>query len=210
MAKLILLSDLKENDRLLNKLEDIFGGIKPSIAYIPSCSDPDRTYFKATTEFYNKIGIEDIEYKDLDEEYDEIVISTIFEHNAIHLSGGNTFYFLHLLRKRGFIDSLRTYVSNGGILIGVSAGSLLMTKTIELAGYGEDGDLNGVGLKDMKALGLVEFEFLPHWDGSEKTEQSISRYAKAKDITVYLCRDGDAVVVNNTKIEFIGDIRVIN
>jgi len=210
MAKLILLSDLIENDSLLNKLVDIFGGIKPSIAYIPSCSDPDRTYFKATAEFYNKIGIEDIEYKDLDEEYDETVISNIFKYNAIHLSGGNTFYFLHLLRKRGFIDLLRTYVSNGGILIGVSAGSLLMTRTIELAGNDEVGDLNSVGLEDMEALGLVEFEFLPHWDGSKRTEQSISHYAKAKNTTVYLCRDGDAIIVNNTKIELIGDIRVIN
>ncbi|MGG4107996.1 Type 1 glutamine amidotransferase-like domain-containing protein [Paenibacillus lautus] len=210
MAKLILLSDLIENDILLNKIVDIFEGKKPSIAYIPSCSDPDRKYFKTTAEFYNKIGIENVDYKDLDEEYDETVISNIFEYNAIHLSGGNTFYFLHLMRKRGFIDSLRTYVRNGGVLIGVSAGSLLMTSTIELAGYGEDGDLNCVGLEDMKALGLVDFEFLPHWDGSENTEKSISHYAKAKNTTVYLCRDGDALIVTNTKIEFIGDIRVIN
>ncbi len=35
-----------------------------------------------------------------------------------------------------------------------------MTKTIGFAGYGVDGDRNVV---------YVDFEFLPHWDGSEET-----------------------------------------
>lgn len=47
--------------------------------------------------------------------------------------------------------------------------SILTTPTIEIAGYGEDADENEVGLNDMKALGLVDFEFAPHWDGLEDT-----------------------------------------
>ncbi|WP_199621429.1 Type 1 glutamine amidotransferase-like domain-containing protein [Paenibacillus alkalitolerans] len=84
----------------------------------------------------------------------------MFDYDAIHLSGGNTFYFLSLLKKRNTMEMLRAYVNKGGILIGVSAGSILMTKTIGFAGYGVDGDRNVV---------YVDFEFLPHWDGSEET-----------------------------------------
>ncbi|WP_142413926.1 Type 1 glutamine amidotransferase-like domain-containing protein [Hathewaya massiliensis] len=208
MAKLILYSDqlIEENRKVDNELLNLFNKKNPSIAYIPSCSDLSRKYFNPKVEYYKSLGIENIQYFDLDLEYDELKIFDIFKFDAIHLSGGNTFYFLHLLRKRGLIENLQSYVSKGGVLIGVSAGSILMTKTIEIAGHGKDGDENIIGIQNNSALNLVDFEFMPHWDGTEESLNSVRSYARLNNTVVYVCKDGDGIVVDNDNVRLIGNV----
>ncbi|MCM1989243.1 Type 1 glutamine amidotransferase-like domain-containing protein [Oceanirhabdus seepicola] len=208
MPKLILYSDqiIGKTKKVDNELLNLLEKNNPSIGYIPSCSDFTRKYFNQRIEYYKALGIHDLQYFDIDKEYEETRIMDIFKCDAIHLSGGNTFYFLHLLKKRGFIELLKSYVNNGGILIGISAGSIIMTKTIDLAGYGEDSDENIIGLEITDSLGFVDFEFYPHWDGSENILDSLNTYAKKKDCAVYACKDGDGIVINDDEIKLIGDI----
>ncbi|MDK8189127.1 Type 1 glutamine amidotransferase-like domain-containing protein [Paenibacillus sp. UMB7766-LJ446] len=212
MTKLVLLSDLyfESNQKLNQRIMSLFNSDQPSIGYVPSCSDPDRRYFELTSGFYNRLGIETIDYYDLDLEYEESRFNTIFENDAIHLSGGNTFFFLSLLQKRNARGLLRSYVNKGGILIGVSAGSILTTPTIEMAGYGKDADENHVGLMDKQALALVDFEFSPHWDGSDETLDSLRDYALTNSTTIYACKDGAGIVVDGEVVELYGDVRLIN
>ncbi|WP_433708407.1 Type 1 glutamine amidotransferase-like domain-containing protein [Paenibacillus illinoisensis] len=211
MAKLVLLSDLpfQTNEQLNQRILELLGRDKPSIGYIPSCSDPERKYFEHIVRYYNQLGIENIHYYDLDLEYDSSTFEQILEADAIHLSGGNTFYFLHLLQRRNVQDLLLSYVQKGGMLIGVSAGSILTTPTIEIAGYGKDADENHVGLQDKRALGLVDFEFAPHWDGEEDSLDSLRSYADTIGAEVYACQDGDGIVIDGKVIELYGDVRLI-
>jgi len=88
-------------------------------------------------------------YFDVDKEYDEKKIEELLACDAIFLSGGNTYYFLNSLRKRKFLPKLREYVRIGGILIGVSAGSIIMSKTIDITTLHDE---NTIGLKDYTAL----------------------------------------------------------
>lgn len=76
MAKLILYSDqlIEENRKVDNELLNLFNKKNPSIAYIPSCSDLSRKYFNPKVEYYKSLGIENIQYFDLDLEYDELKI----------------------------------------------------------------------------------------------------------------------------------------
>ncbi|WP_433752000.1 Type 1 glutamine amidotransferase-like domain-containing protein [Paenibacillus amylolyticus] len=212
MTTLVLLSDLvfESNDKLNQKIRSVFNSEQPSIGYIPSCSDPGRRYFEHTRRYYNQIGIDNIHYYDLDLEYDESTFGSIFECDAIHLSGGNTFYFLSLLQKRNMLGLLHSYVKRGGMLIGVSAGSILTTPNIEIAGYGEDADENNVDLKDMIALGLVDFEFAPHWDGSEDALQSLREYTRINRTTVYACQDGGGLVMNGESVELYGNVVLVD
>ncbi|MEO2260356.1 MULTISPECIES: Type 1 glutamine amidotransferase-like domain-containing protein [Paenibacillus] len=212
MTTLVLLSDLvfESNDKLNQRILSLFHSEQPSIGYIPSCSDPERRYFEHTGRYYNQIGIDNIQYYDFDLEYEESTFGSIFECDAIHLSGGNTFYFLSLLQKRNVLGLLRSYVKSGGMLIGVSAGSILTTPTIEIAGYGEDADENEVDLKDMKALELVNFEFAPHWDGSEDKLNALREYTHVHRTAVYACQDGGGVVVDGESVELYGNVRLVD
>jgi dipeptidase E len=212
MTKLVLLSDLvfESNHKLNQRILSLFDSEQPPIGYIPSCSDPERRYVELTRRYYNRLGIDTMHYYDLDMEYEESTFGSIFKCDAIHLSGGNTFYFLSILQKRNVLDLLRSYVKSGGILIGVSAGSILTTPTIEIAGYGEDADENEVGLNDMKALGLVGFEFAPHWDGSEDTMDSLREYTRVNSTAVYACQDGGGVVINGESVELYGNVSLVD
>lgn len=212
MTTLVLLSGLvfESNDKLDQRILRLFNSEQPSIGYIPSCSDPERKYFEHTKRYYNQIGIDNIQYYDLDLEYEESTFGSIFECDAIHLSGGNTFYFLSLLQKKCAWFLLRSYVKSGGILIGVSAGSILTTPTIKIAGYGEDADENEVGLNDMKALELVDFEFAPHWDGSEETLDSLREYSRVNRTAVYVCQDGGGLVMDGESVELYGNVSLVD
>jgi len=212
MAKLVLYSDqfIEENKKVDKELLNLFNKSNPSIAYIPSESSLARKYFDEKVEYYQALGIEDLQYFDLDKEYDATRIADMFKCDAIQLSGGNTFYFLYLLRKRGLIRSLKAFVKNGGILIGISAGSILMTRSINTAGLGEDADENIIGIKNKAALNIVDFEFMPHWKGSTKKLNLLKKYAEAKKTTVYACKDGDGIIIDGENIKLIGDIIKIN
>lgn len=211
MAKLVLYSDqIKENRQVDRELLRLINKKNPSIAYIPSASDNSRKYFNEKVEYYKDLGISDLRYFDLDQEYDASKIDETFKCDAIHLSGGNTFYFLHLLRKRGYIELLRSYVNNGGVLIGISAGSILMTNCIDIAGLGSDADENFIGIEDKSALGLVDFGFAPHWDGAIEHLELLRVYTKEKNTIVYACKDGDGIILDGNEIILIGDVKKID
>lgn len=108
------------------------------------------------------------------------------------------------------MNSIINYVMNGGILIGVSAGSIIMTPTIEIAAIGKEADPNHIGIQDLKALGLVSFEFMPHWDGREGSLEPINKYARERNTITYVVKDGGGVVVANNDIEVIGETRIVN
>jgi len=202
--KLALYSDQVSQDRKMDtELLKLLGNSCPSIGYIPSCSDLSRKYFQQRVEYYKDLGINQVYYCDLDQEYDPASAFEVLSCDAIHLSGGNTYYFLNTLKQRGFLEPLRSYVRSGGVLIGVSAGSIMTAPTIDIARFGDE-DI--VRSKDNSALGLVDFEFAPHWDGSDAYLEKIQAYARSKKKTVFLCKDGDGVIVNKDAIQLIGDV----
>lgn len=199
---------IKENRKIDYELLRLLNKKNPSIGYIPSCSDLTRKYFNPKVQYYNELGISNIQYFDLDKEYDETKINDIFQSDAIHLSGGNTFYFLYLIKKRNLVKSLQLYVEQGGILIGISAGSIILSKTIDMAQFGDE-DI--VGIDDRSSLGIVDFQFMPHWsdDESIKYLDVLKDYSKVKKTTIYACNDGDGIVIDGNDIKFIGNVMKI-
>lgn len=208
MKKLVMYSDQIENrtkevDDWVLKLID---KENPKVGYIPSCSDLTRKYFNQKVEHYESMGINDLLYFDLDEEYDETKINELLSCDAIHLSGGNTFYFLQLLKKRNFLDIIRNYVLEGGVLIGISAGSIMMSETIDAAAFGDEDNVRD---ENKEALGLVDFEFMPHWERDQEYLQDLLDYSRKSNKVIYACNDGDGIIINGDKIEFIGDVQKI-
>jgi len=67
-------------------------------------------------------GIEVSEFKD---------ITNIDEYRAIYVAGGNTNYLVNEMRKYNFKEYLDDYLKNGGIYLGVSAGSIALSRTFD-------------------------------------------------------------------------------
>ncbi|ABV37106.1 peptidase S51, dipeptidase E [Shewanella sediminis HAW-EB3] len=136
------------------------------VAYIASQPDPDRIYYRATQAIYRELGADLSNHVELESDFDESAVASMFGFDAIHLSGGDTFRFLKWLKKRDLLTSLQAYLNDGGAIIGVSAGAMIMTPSIESARL--CGDTNDVDLQDLSSLSLVPFQFVPHVDGDIK------------------------------------------
>jgi len=134
---------------------------------------------------------------------------TLLASDVIYLAGGNTFYFLSHLKRSGLFSTLRQFAQRGGVLAGLSAGALMLTPTIELAGYPEwDRDENEIGLKrrEWKGLNLVPFEFFPHFRRSTRYREALSAYSKESGRTVYACPDGSGLVIEGDRFTAHGDV----
>ena len=151
-------------------------------------------------------------YFDIDQEYDKWKIDELLACDAIFLSGGNTYYFLNSLHKHNLIPVLQWFVEKGGVLLGVSAGSILMSKSIAITTIDEDiwGDQNTIGLQNLSSLGLNDFEFFPHFDKTDdEIIKRLKQYSKTSKLLIYACNDGDGIVINNENIQFFGEVMKI-
>lgn len=189
----------------------IFSLLNPKsarIGYIPSVSDPTRKYFNRTKDWYKKYGVENYQYFDLGEEYNEREIEKLLSCDLIHLSGGDTIEFSKNIKNRNFKKTLKQFLDKGGILVGISAGSYVMTPHFQIKRvvYPEEVYKD----EDLQGMGLVDFEFLPHLQVKRHLVKNFLDYSKTnKGRTIYLCEDNNGVFVNDGKIEILGEVLIL-
>lgn len=119
--------------------------------------------------------------------------------NSLCIMGGNVFALLHNLRESG-LDKviLEKSKEKDFVYSGFSAGAIIVTPDIRIAdekhGWSFGGDKNEDDILDTKALGLVDFEILPHFDvkaDSKKLRQYEEKYqTKVKALT-----DSDFLII---------------
>lgn len=181
---------------------------KPRIkfTYIPFCSDGSKVFYRRAIRRYSCFGISDFHYLSVDHKISESDLEEALRSDIIYLAGGNTFYFLKHLKKSGILPMLRAFVESGGVLSGLSAGGIIMSPNIRLAGYPSfECDENDVGLKNLKSLKLVNFEFFPHYRKSKKLNDALSFYSETSKYPVYACKDGGGLIVNGNQKTFFGE-----
>jgi len=208
MGVLVLLSGFTEKDNinLKKKMKEIFLDKRYTLSYIPSITDRKLEHFEETKNKLGEYANFDFNYFDIDDFCDIDKIEKIFKSDVIYLSGGNTYYFLNNLRKRYLITRLRKYIDNGGYIIGLCAGAIMMAKDISAAQFGGQ-DI--VGLSSLSSLALVDFDFIPHWNQNSYYLEDLKEYSNNTGNTVYTCNDGDGIIVINNKLHFYGDINMI-
>lgn len=176
-----------------------------TVAYISSePQDSERPYYKSTIEDYSHFGRDiKVDYFDLSSNFSEEALLKLLDYGAIYLSGGNTYAFMDAANKRNIYPILKKHLENGGLLIGASAGSIMMTPSINLAGIG--GDKNTTNLKDTAGFNFVNFEFHPHFKDNEVPD-CLSEYMKGKDYNLYTCKDGSGIFYSNGEIRLFGEV----
>jgi dipeptidase E len=206
MKKLVLYSDQipSTSEKIDRELVTLLGKTNPIIGYIPSCADPQRKYYNERQEYYARLGMDLKVYFELDKEYHPELLKPLLSCDAIHLSGGNTHYFLHWLRRRNMIGTLVQYVAQGGVLIGVSAGSILMTPDISTSAFFRDAMIEEE--TDFSGMGLVDFAFVPHFGDRPTSLEDVKRYSRDKKTVVYAVRDSGGIIVAEDNVKCVGDV----
>jgi dipeptidase E len=197
--------DDKDNLNLDKAFIEILGKKNPVITFIPSSSYLSEQEFKVFVRHYSKFKITRFIHFPVDVPFDRILLQEVLRSDAIHMAGGNTFYFLNTLRKAKLLPQLRNFVQRGGVLTGLSAGAIIMTEDIEMAAYPEfDRDENTVNLSNLSSLNLVDFAFFPHFKNSVRYDTVFKRYTRLRGKVIYACPDGSGLVMNDQELRFIG------
>jgi dipeptidase E len=100
--------------------------------------------------------------------------------SALYIGGGNTFMLLKSVRDSGFSELLKTYIKEGGTVIGSSAGAIILGENIGTCAHL---DVNGIGLKELNGMSLVHgFSVWVHY--TPENDVLIERYVLSTGIPV--------------------------
>ena len=131
MKKLFLTSSFSSVAKLF---EDFTGEpVKgKKLAFIPTASlvEKVRFYVDDDRKAFEKLGLI-IEELEVSTATTEEVAQALERNDYIFISGGNTFYLMQELKKKGADKLLIEQINNGKLYIGTSAGSVIASPNIE-------------------------------------------------------------------------------
>lgn len=203
--KLLLTSGGLTNYLLRKKFLELVGkdpqNIKVAFINTASKAEKNINYVDEDLENLKKTGVSDIVFVDISEPK-ESWINILKEADVVWMEGGNTFYLLNEIRKSDLVDELKNIIGNK-LYVGVSAGSILVTPTIDIANV-EPADPNDVVMTDFTSLGWVDFEVSPHTPNIVSLE-NVESYSKKSGLKLYTYDDNVAILVVDGKVEILGN-----
>lgn len=176
---------------------------KLKVGFIPTAGNPypDKPWMDDDRLMLAELGLEvfDVDIKNKNKEELRNLLKDI---DVLFVAGGNTFYLLDKVKSSGFGKIAKELIDKGVLYIGSSAGSMILGSTIETAHW-QPADENSVNLKDLTALGLVNFLISPHF--KEEKRESVEKAASNTKFPTVVLTDQQAVLCIDGKCKIIGE-----
>ncbi|MCL2280195.1 MAG: Type 1 glutamine amidotransferase-like domain-containing protein [Oscillospiraceae bacterium] len=143
-----------------------------------------------------------VEELEIANETSEKIEKSITNADCIFVCGGNTFFLMQELKRKGADKMISHHIEQGKLYMGTSAGSVLMQKDFIADGVDDPTlapDLKG----DFSGLGYIDFYLYVHYGGNYwgDDDEFISKYY-AK-LNYKKISDNQAVTVKGEKIEIV-------
>ncbi len=205
--KLFLASQARDPESL-TKLKDFVGGLEgKTIAYIPTAANGEEPYGawktdSETWEIINTLGAKVTPFV-LEDYKNSSVLPELKGKDILWFAGGMCGYLMYWIRRCEIDKHIRELLDARSVYVGSSAGSMITSKTLDLAEW----DLLDaeVGASVIPGLGLVDFQIYPHFEDELRSEIE-KRWQKG---TLYLLKNGEVITVVEGKIEVLGEERII-
>ena len=184
MRKLFLASSFSEVASLFPKFagEEIKG---KRITFIPTASlvEEVRFYVDDDRKAFEELGII-VEELEITTASPDKISEILNRNDYIFISGGNTFYLLQELRRKGADTLITEQIRAGKLYIGTSAGSIILCPDIEFV---KEMDYSHAApeLQSFTGLNIVDFDILPHYldfPFEEITQNIVKKYGKKVDL----------------------------
>ena len=184
MRKLFLASSFSEVASLFPKFagEEIKG---KRITFIPTASlvEEVRFYVDDDRKAFEELGII-VEELEITAASPDKILEVLNRNDYIFVSGGNVFYLLQELRRKGADILITEQIRAGKLYIGTSAGSVILCPDIEFV---KEMDYNYTApeLQSFTGLNIVDFYILPHYldfPFEETTQNVVKKYGKKLDL----------------------------
>ena len=172
----------------------------PRIAWIAPFTRTGRERFPTAQNQFSAYGFSNLEYCDIDEKPDETQLAALDQYDVIYLSGGDPIGFRRNVLKSGLSTQLRKTLAAGCLVVAASGGSMQLTKNVSLFRLLTT-PLDEVlaERREYDALGMVEYEILPHVNRLEPSFiERVRRYSERVANDILALSDGAALLyVNN-------------
>lgn len=183
--------------------------LQPRIAWIAPLTSAGREHFPIAQNQFSAYGFSNLEYCDIDEKTNEMQLTFLDQYDVIYLSGGDPIRFRQNILRSGLSIQLRKCLDAGCLVVAASVGSMQLTKNISLFRLVTT-PLDNVLAEHPKyaALGIVEYEILPHVNRLESAFlEKVRRYSEEVPHDVFGLADGAALLYTNSNdFLFIGQV----
>lgn len=199
---LIFLSgvDTSDNLKALKYIKTTYPKFKNAL-YIPAGLDGAKEEFKQFKKDFKAIGVKKTNFLALENETPSRAKEKISQAEIVFLGGGNTFYFYSQITKNKLKTAFINHVKKGRLLIGLSAGGIIMTPTLMMACYPDiDADELSGEVDHFKSLGFTKFEICPHYRNAKKMNLNLMTYTALYPYPVYGLRDGSFYSHRSTRL----------
>ena len=202
---IFLTSNGLTSESLINEFMMAIKGKGHKCVIIPTAMEKDKDKDLWLTETQNKLSnyglICDYFYFGLDAN------EKLLEYDVIYICGGNVFYLMQKI-KGSNAEELLKKAANEKIVVGVSAGSLIMQKDLVLIKELIPRMNKRVKLKDLTALNITnDIEHLPHKTRYTNTidafEKRVKTYEKKSGNKVICLEDGQGIIINGENYKLI-------
>lgn len=203
MKKLFLSSSFSDVAKHLNEAmeQDLRG---KTVSFIPTASLPEsvRFYVKTGLKALEDLGLV-VETLEISTASQQKINDTLNKNDIIYISGGNTFYLLQEIKRKKIETLLCELIEKGKMYIGESAGSMILSPSVEYAKWMDD-ESKAPELQSFEGLGMVPFYTLPHFGNfpfKKKVEKIIERYKDELELKP-IC-NSQAISVKGNKYNII-------
>lgn len=209
--KLLLTSEGLKNQSLVKALRNLTG--KPfnklKVAFVPTASNVEegnKDWVINDLTKLQELKFLSVDIVDISALPKEIWQKRLEEVEVFFFEGGNTCYLMSWIKKSGLIDLLPELLKTR-IWVGVSAGSMVVTKYLSLNDsqklYDEADDMeNNTG------LGYLDFHIRPHLNSKyfpNVTLENIEKIVYETKETIYALDDNSAIQVIDEDISVISE-----
>ena len=196
---LVLSSNGLSSDKLIKRMTEYCVSLSKAVIVTTASVGykENDCHIPRLTEELKSLGLS-VDYFDFDFQNPELLLN----YDVIEIIGGNPFYLLKSMRKAN-CEAIMKKLIQEKIVIGISAGSMVMQKNINLLAQYSPELNDGINLTDFSGFGFSPIELLPHYSlfvtKFERFEERAREYEIANNCEVIRINDGQAVIVNSNE-----------
>lgn len=194
---IVLASNGLSSDKLLSEIKKLAPqNARAAIVTTASVGYKEKDWhIPRLTNELEQIGLS-VAYFDIEYENPHLLL----QYDIVEIIGGNPFYLLNQMRIQN-AKSVFSEIAQHKILIGISAGSVVLQNSIELIAQYSPEMNEDVHLTDLTGLCLTDIEILPHYQRFisrfDRFEERAREYEQNNHCSVIRLNDGEGIVISD-------------
>ena len=193
LGTIFLTSTGLSSQNVYNKFQEVVNskGLKKAVIITTASSDKENNqYSQLALSQLKSVGFDVLDFYDFENEG----LKDLSQYDVIYVCGGNTFKLMKFAREMNFNKEVELLLKRDGIYIGVSAGSLIICPSIQIANEIHP-DINEVGLIDFNGFNIIDLVVFPHY--SSEFEEEIKSFETKNNIKVERLNNSQAILVKD-------------